>query len=227
MSPQDVKKSAAHTAGSDHVLAVADLPDLRTHNLCNARPARHTDYNGNRHNIRIPENCLQQNDKQQIGHAEQDFRQTHQQRIQPLRRNTAYTAEHNRNRGRNDRGQQSDKKGNPSAYQIIEKISRPIVSVSKEELPRTESDVPDTISFLPEGPPLPAFEYRQSGTQNPIPLFLCIPGAMPEIPLPDACKFSSSYHLRLFCHLLCPDTRIDLFIHGLRQHIAENYNDTG
>ena len=102
MLPQNMKEPGSHASCCNNILTVSDLPDLRTHNLCNARPARHTDYNGNRHNVRLPENCLQQNDKQQIGHAEQDFRQTN-----PI-----------------------DREIRPP-YQIMEKISRPIVSVPK------------------------------------------------------------------------------------------------
>ena len=89
MPAQNVEELAAHAAGGDHIFAAPDLPDFCADDFGNARPAGDADDDGECPYIGIPQNGLQKQHQQQTGHAEEDLRKTHHQRIQPYGCNAA------------------------------------------------------------------------------------------------------------------------------------------
>ena len=103
MTPQNVEKAAAHALRRDDVLARAQLPDLGAHDLGDTRPACEAD------------DCLQEDDKQQVRHAEKNFGQAHQQRVEPFGRKSADRAEGNGEQRRNDGRADADEQRQPPA----------------------------------------------------------------------------------------------------------------
>ena len=102
VTPQNVEKAATHALRRDDVLARAQLLHLGTHDLGDTRPACESDDERDAPRARRADDCLQEDDKQQVRHTEENFGQAHQQRVEPFGRKSADRAEEDREQRRND-----------------------------------------------------------------------------------------------------------------------------
>ena len=149
MFPQYMEKTAAHASGSNHILAVPDLPHLAPHNLCDPHPARNADHKGNTDHICLTQNSLQQNDHQQNDEQQQTnaspgtlssisvsriISPSAQSGAQPLAAPNTIAAEVESNVAAIPINRET-----LPPYQIMEKISLPIVSVPKRNSPHGET----------------------------------------------------------------------------------------
>ena len=113
MTPQNVEKAVAHALRRDDILARAQLLHLGAHDLGDTRPACESDDERDAPRARRADDCLQEDDKQQVRHAEKNFGQAHQQRVEPFGRKAADRAEEDREQRRNDGRADADEQRQP------------------------------------------------------------------------------------------------------------------
>lgn len=123
------RKTASHTARRNHVFTVPDLPYFGPHNLCNACPACHSDHGRNRNHIGFSRSGQKKNDKKKIRHRQKIS-------VSRIRSASSHAGAHPLTAPKRTAiTVEISVESRPIAsdilppYQIIEKISLPIVSV--------------------------------------------------------------------------------------------------